>query len=185
MHGTNILITGPTSEPITVAEVKEQGRIDIATDDAYLSDVIVGARRDMEQHSNRALLTQTWEAIYDCFPVFFSLIPCPLQSVTSIKYLDDMEVEQTLPAADYRVDSDSEPARITPAFGKTWPSTRGVINSVRVRFVAGFTSSAAVPQAIKHKLKILCVDRYDRRGSVEFSEGLSPGELFFGDRVWI
>lgn len=180
-----LLITAPASEPITVAEVKAHGRIDTDQDDGYLADLIVGARKEAEEHTNRALLTQTWEWVADAFPSCIELAHCPIASITSIKYLDDAGVEQTLAAADYRADLESEPARIVPAFGKAWPSTQGVINALRVRFVAGWATRSAVPASIRHKLKVLCLDRYDRRGSMEFGEGMGVGSLFFGERVWI
>lgn len=180
-----LLITAPASEPITVAEVKAPGRIDATEDNGYLADLIVGARKEAEQHTNRALLTQTWEWVADGLPPTIELGRCPLASITSIKYLDDAGVEQTLAAANYRADLESEPARITPAYGKTWPSTYGVSNAVRVRFVAGWATRAAVPESIRHKLKVLCLDRYDRRGSIEVGEAMGVGTLFFGERVWI
>lgn len=73
----------------------------------------------------------------------------PLISVDSIKYIDPAGVQQTMSSGDYKVDTLSEPARIIPAFGKTWPTTRQEINAVEVTFTAGFGAASAVPAGIR------------------------------------
>jgi hypothetical protein len=50
----------------------------------------------------------------------------------------------------YKVDAVSEPGRIKPVYGTTWPSHREDYGAVIVRFVAGYGLAAAVPQALKN-----------------------------------
>ena len=63
------LLTAPTVEPITVAEVKSHIRLDTEVDDAYISNTLIPSAREMiEAKTGRALITQTWEAVFDNFP---------------------------------------------------------------------------------------------------------------------
>lgn len=55
-----------------------------------------------------------------------------------------------LATTDYLVDAKSQPARITPAYGLSWPATRAQHNAVRVRFVAGYGAASAVPACVRN-----------------------------------
>lgn len=122
------------------------------TTDPVLNLLIASTRRTAEQLTGRALVTQTWDLFLDAFPCSGKpiIVPKPtLQSVTSITYTDTAGDAQVLATDQYAVDIKSEPGRIMPAYGVTWPSTRDVMNAVTVRFVAGYGAAAAVPQGIK------------------------------------
>lgn len=97
----------------------------------------------------------------------------PLQTVDSIKYVDQDGVQQTLVNTEYKVDTTSEPARIVPAYGKTWPATRNEINAVEVTFTCGYGAPntatppvwvpAAVPDGIKAWMKVRIGSLYQHR----------------------
>lgn len=73
----------------------------------------------------------------------------PLQSVTSVKYLDTDGVQQTLDPATYVVQK-GEPSHIVLANGATWPSVLLMPEAVTIRFVAGYGDNEAdVPQPIR------------------------------------
>jgi len=92
----------------------------------------------------------------DCFPWRRIELPMPpLQSVTSLKYIDDAGVEQTMPTADYVVDAQHMIGRIRPAHGTQWPSTLDDEGAVRITFVAGYGAAGAVPQPIKQAILLL------------------------------
>src|SRR3990167_7420015 len=97
----------------------------------------------------------------------------PLRSVTSITYVDQDGTTQTLSSTLYTVDSSSEPARITPAYGEVWPSTRDQVNAVTVRFVAGYDPGspadyrANVPWGIKFGLLQILTDMYETRQTLQ------------------
>ena len=52
-----------------------------------------------------------------------------------------------MPSAEYTVDTACEPARLTPVFGKIWPTTLPQIGAVSVTFDAGYGAADAVPVA--------------------------------------
>ena len=134
------------------------------TADPLLSRLVTGARTTAERITRRALVTQTWDLCLDAFPAWEIGIPKPpLQSVTSITYVDTNGVTQTLPADQYMVDIKSEPARIVPAFGVVWPVTRWQPNAVTVRFVCGYGVAAAVPAGIKNWMLVRIKQMYENR----------------------
>ena len=158
------LITPAAEEPITVVVAKASPslRVAAATDDTAIGTLITTARKLAETYTLHALVTQTWELVLDGFPTGGIVVPLPpLQSVTSIKYIDTDGTEQTLDALLYSVDDDSIPGLIVPAYGETWPTTRDEVNAVRVRFVAGFGDASDVPEDIKSWIKIMVGTMYD------------------------
>jgi uncharacterized phiE125 gp8 family phage protein len=118
--------------------------------DPLLGRFIRTARQMAETATRRALITQTLDLYLDSFPFWEVTLPRPtLQSVTSITYVDDNGVTQTLDTSLYLVDTTTEPARITPAFGEVWPTTRWQTNAVRIRYAAGYGATAAsVPECV-------------------------------------
>ena len=144
------IIIQPTVEPVTLDEAKIQCRTDGTELDTLLNGVIIpAARRSAEHETGRALCTQTRELVLDAFPADFELYGSPIQSVVSVKYLDEAGNEQTLDPQDYILDKDSEPGYVTLAYGKSWPATYAVPNAVRVRYICGYGDETAVPENIK------------------------------------
>jgi len=91
----------------------------------------------------------------------------PLQTVDSIKYLDQTTgVQTTLDPATYRVDTVSEPGRITPAYGQTWPGTYNVASAVEIAFTCGYGLAASVPQGIKSWMLVRVGSMYEFREEV-------------------
>ena len=161
-----ILITPAAAEPIDVSEAKASPslRVATATDDTDIGVLIATARDMAETITRRAFVTQTWEYVLDGFPTGGIVLPMPpLQSVTSIKYIDTDGTQQTLDALLYAVDTDSEPGLVVPAYGESWPSTRYEVNAVRVRFVAGYGDASDVPEALKTWAKIRVGTLYAQR----------------------
>src|SRR5690606_86660 len=89
---------------------------------------------------------------------------------------------QTLDPADYLLDAVSEPARLVPAHGKSWPATRVQVNAVQIKYVAGWANAAAVPAAIKQWMLLQIGAMYENRQS-ETTAASSVVKLPFADRL--
>lgn len=152
-----VILTQPIEEPITLAETKLALRIEHDIDDSKLSGDISSAREEVEKITHRQLISAQYRYSLDCWPLHGIICPprARLISVESIKYIDNDGILQTLDSSAYTVDTDSEPGRIVPAWGETWPSTRQELNAVRIEYTAGYANAAAVPHKIKQFMIML------------------------------
>lgn len=158
------IVTAPATEPVSLDELKGHARIDLDDEDQNLRLAIRAARRLVEMITRRALITQTWDGWLDRFPYYRDQYPYreiggtlaipypPLGSVTHVKYYNGDGVLTTLAVTtDYTVDANSEPGRVVPAYGSTWPTTRRIPNAVNVRWVAGY---GATPGTVPEELRL-------------------------------
>jgi uncharacterized phiE125 gp8 family phage protein len=86
--------------------------------------------------------------------------------VPSVKYLDTDGTLQTVTAADYQIDTPTEPGRLLPIYGGYWPTLRDDINAVRVEYTCGYGAAAAVPQPIKQWMLLAISTWYSQREAV-------------------
>jgi uncharacterized phiE125 gp8 family phage protein len=145
------LITAATAEPITLAELKQQCRVDTSDEDDVLNMAIAAARAKCENYTRRALVNQTWEQTLDEFPdAEIELLKPPVSSITSVTYIDANGTVQTLSNSLYTLDNATYPAWLLPAYDTSWPDTRDTANAVTVRYVCGYgADGTAVPSDIR------------------------------------
>lgn len=170
----------PTVEPLTTEEAKAWLRVQHAKDDTIIADLIKDARERFERVSGFQALQATYQLTLDAFPGerddvlmcgiadgWRIYLPGPrCLSVTSIVYIATDGTSTTLPAADYSVDTASEPARIEPSYAAgAWPSSREQQNAVTVTYQAGYgAAAAAVPSSVKTAIKRVLALLYEHRG---------------------
>lgn len=177
------LISGPASEPVTLAEAKLHCRIDETADDSIVTALIIAARQAVEEATGRKLVTQTWRASLDAWPsrvtdqwwdgaregsisdltqasAAVELPFPPLQSVTSIKTFTDAGTETTYLASNYYVDTSSEPGRIVLRKSAMPPRPDRVANGIEIEFVCGYTTQR---QALKQACLMLIGHWYENR----------------------
>lgn len=147
---------------LTLSNVKQHLRIDFDEDDFYLHGLIDVATKTIEAETNRAIETITLTHILDGFDSTITLPEAPIQSVTSIRYHDQNRIEQTLPSTEYTVDSRKVFTEITPAYGKTWPTTTPAPQSVTVTYIAGYQPSN-IPAPLKQAALMLIGSLYEQR----------------------
>ena len=165
----------PAVEPLTLADAKLHLRVETAAtaEDALITALIVAARNKAEAETGRALITQTLVLTLDGFPRWSQIIrlPRPLaQSITSIQYVDTAGDTQTWAADQYDTDLPSGEqglfARITPAFGVSYPTTRRQMNTVTITWVAGYGLAVTVPEAIKAAMRLAIGHWFEHREEV-------------------
>lgn len=169
----------PAENFLTDQRVWDHLRVDLSGSPAEPDDkAMISLYRDgVQAHLDgwdgilgRAIVTQTWEMKLRSFPLRTDriygdvrmLIPLPpLQSVSSITYIDADGVTQTLASSEYTVIVGSN--AVVPAYGKTWPGTRDVPEAVTVTFVAGYGTADDVPDGIVSAGLLMVGDSYDVR----------------------
>lgn len=167
------LQTAPAIEPVTLAEAKAQLRVDHDEENDLITSLIVAARQWCENFTRRAFVTQVWRQYMDVFPSGsmngwyrpIVLRKPPLTSTDfSIVYVDTNGSSQTWSSSEYSIDTASEPGRVTPSHGFTYPQTRPQPNAVYVQFKCGYGATAAtVPDSIRAAIKMLVGGMYAHR----------------------
>lgn len=149
------------------------------SDAAYILDCVGAAvsRLDGPQgRLRRALLTQSWKLTMDAFPCVIELSLPPVQSVTSLKYLDGDGTQQTLAADKYRLSGiGGWQAEVSPAYGTAWPDTRYLSDAIEIEFVTGFGDAETdIPESILAAIRQLAAHYYAERQPITFS---TPQEI--------
>jgi hypothetical protein len=185
-----------SSEPISLAQAKEHLRVDDTSSDTHINSLIKVARTVAETWTRRQFISATYALRLDYFPgqawstnrmsaplsqvegsngnpfgwcIYRNLIRLPappLISVSSIAYIDTTGTTQTLSSSNYIVDPYSEPARISPAYGMTWPATQARINAVTITYLAGWANATACPENVAHLIRVMVADYFENRVAV-------------------
>jgi hypothetical protein len=179
------IVTPPTSEPVTLAEVKLWMRIDTNDEDALILNLLKAARESAEKYLRRALITQTWnlsidvpsssldlnlpDGVYDLpitalmgvLPSSVELPYAPLQSITSVVTYDTSNASTTYSSANYFADTAN--SRLALNNTASWPSNLRQSAAVVITYVCGYGTAAQVPQAIKMAIMAHAQKMYDER----------------------
>lgn len=179
-------ITAPTTEPVSLIEIKNHLRVDFEDDDTVITNMAAAARVHVETTElSSALISQTWELVMSTVPSSCITLPLPpLQSVTSITFTDVDAVATVVSASAYLVDADSWPGRIVLKDGQSWPSVNlRKIGGVVVRFVAGYGNTGAdVPMPIRQAILLITGDLYENREETVFTPGQTGVRLPYAAR---
>lgn len=163
---TSVLITAPTLDVMTLAELKTALAITSDTQDDLLEALRDAVTQTLDPASGgwlgRALRPQTWELRLSQFPYAAGIdLPFPIHTeITSVKYDDMNGDEHTLiEGTDYRVFNLDQRTRacVVPLYLQFWPIARPDRESVRIRYVAGYAGDA-IPQPIKSAVALAVKD---------------------------
>ena len=163
-----VLVTESKGTFLLLNEVKDHLRVDHVEDDGLIQSLIVAATSQIESITNRRLLTQTLKAYADGWPDNFFTLPFGnLQSVTAIKCTDEDNVQATLAATEYIVDTISDPGRVMLGVNKTWPSdTLYPSNPIEIEYICGYgVEPLVMPEVLKIAAMIMIGDMYSNRES--------------------
>ena len=158
---------GPTIEPVTLAEARDQCEI-ISTDtthDTKLTRYLAASREQIENDTGYSCLLQTYTLSLDEFPDGDVIdIPIrPVQSITSIYYQDDADSSTLLATSVYGLDQARR--MIYLKYNQSWPSVAVQHNGVIVTLVAGFGATAStVPYLIKQAILLQLTKWFAHRG---------------------
>lgn len=166
-------VVTPPAPFLTPEQVRPHLRVDHEDDDPLIAGYIDAAIAHIDGPDGwlgRAIGAQVLEYRADRFDGQIKLPYTPIVSVSSVKYLDDTDVEQSVSGSDYSLVSDS----IVLASGASWPSTSCQPESVRVRYAAGWS---AAPAPIIAAVKIMVADIYAQRETIGPSVSEAPVSL--------
>lgn len=158
------LITAAVSEPITLAELKLQCRVDTTDEDQLLGLLIAAARAKAENYTGTALIAQTWDQTLDEFPeAEIELLKPPVTSIVSVNYVDPNGATQVLSPTLYTLDAATFPGWLLPAVDTSWPAVQGSANAVTIRCATGYANAAAIPGDMRAWLLMTAAYLYTQR----------------------
>lgn len=173
--------TQPADEPITLAQAKQQCRVDHDDDDELFNKFIIPTARDLAEHrTGRALVTQTIEWVLPCLAGEKIAFPVsPVQSIASISYLDSNGVQQILPPSVYALDKTGQGKHyLRLKNGQSWPSVLNQFDAVKITFVAGYGESDDVPAAVKQWILLAISAYYQNRSLISESQAYELPDSF-------
>jgi uncharacterized phiE125 gp8 family phage protein len=171
------LITAPATEPVDAEWLKSHLRFDIEDEDGLIDQYISAARQYYEQFCQVSMITQTheeqlqywWEGCHE-------LYWWPVISISSIKYVDEDNVESSDIQSLFDVDLVNRPAVIQLKDGVDYPDDlKTGLNVIKIRYVSGFGAATAVPALLKQAITL--------RASASFANRLNTTPLALYDQA--
>ena len=176
------LISGPTEWPVSLAESKAQLVVEDNDRDTLIEWMILSVTDWLSAPKgwlNRSLCRQTLELALPEWPCGrdVALPGGPVSAaggaVTSVKYRDSANAEQTVSASDYLLADDT--LSFLPTFAR--PSTFSRPDAVTIRYTAGHEDPADIDAGLRHAVLMLVTDLFYHRGD------MVPGTLVMNPRV--
>ena len=167
-----VLVTPPTTEPLSLDDVKAHLRIDADDEDALISALVAASRQHFERRTGRSLIDTVWRLVLDRFPPGGGPIRLgngPVSAVSSVGYIDSAGVSRVLAEeTGYLADLSGDIGKLSPVFWQPWPCDAAHRpGGVTVQYTAGFGPTAdAVPQLVKQALLLLIGHWYENRETV-------------------
>lgn len=137
------VLQAPSVEPVSLTQAKLWCRVDTATEESLISALIQAARERAEDLTGRAFVRRQLELRLDAFPTDTDVIELPFPPLISVDYVAYIDADGTLQTlsgspSNWREDLGSEPGRIQPLDGATWPATQTGIAAVRIGYTCGY-----------------------------------------------
>ena len=160
------------AEPIDLDYTKNYCKVDFDVDDAIITQGIAAARGICENYIGQSVVKKNFvyqfsdfelNDLDNGFPVV-NLLRGPIQSVTTVKFINSEGEEETLTTDDYRVIGLSQKSLLVKK-AVTLNSRIGSI--IQVEYVAGMTK---VPDEIKDGIAQLVGDMYEHRQNEVLAE---------------
>lgn len=166
--GENILVTAPVNPAVDHDRLNEHLELTHSADNALIRNVggyLPAATQTIENMACTSMITQTRRQILSkndiVEPRNVRLSFGPVQSVSSVKYLDLDDAEQTLASTYYRVNAEQSTIYIKSGL----PAIADGPGVLWVDYVAGFgDDSGDVPSEWQNVIMMLAFHLYDNRG---------------------
>jgi uncharacterized phiE125 gp8 family phage protein len=167
----------PTEALISLAEAKAHLRADHTDEDTLITALIAAATSHLDGYSGilgRALITQTWKVETDAFTDPLRLPVGNLLAVSSVKYYDASNAQQTLSTDVYAGFTDEQGPFIGLKPDEDWPDVYDRRDAIEVIWTAGYGAAAtAVPSGILQAGLLMIGHWYTNREAVSIGESVA------------
>ena len=151
MRNTYKLLTDSVGLALTTTEVNahlKTNYTDIATD-VYMSLLVKTVQKVAEKYTGRDFLTKTWLCLANGWTDYIQLRRSPLQSITSITYINKDEVTQTLDSSKFDILERTEYSSIVFNSNMDYPTLSDKPQPITIEFLDGYGTEADIPQDLK------------------------------------
>jgi uncharacterized phiE125 gp8 family phage protein len=173
-HDALELLEAPATTPVTLAEVKDQLRVEHTDDDSLINRLIsvAVAYTDVQGALGHAMISQKWGQWVDANPAqYVKLMLGPVIQVDAVKYYDTNGTLQTDTLSNYEIYGTEFAKTIGPKEGFNWPVTEDRPDAIRIETTIGYGADTTdVPQTLRHALMMLIGHWYDNRETTMMDE---------------
>jgi uncharacterized phiE125 gp8 family phage protein len=179
------VVTAPTRALLTLADAKQQLRVDYEDDDLLITALIAAAGDQIDDLTMRRYASQTLEWVLNGWSSQMVLPIAPLGgfgniAVTSISYVDLSGAEQVLDPSQYWARPYRQTLAIVPRWFVIWPWLGDGAERVVIE-IAIDVDEIALPPAVTHAARLLVSHWYANRDAVVGVDNRdSSGPLPFG-----
>lgn len=172
----NATRTEASCEPVTIDEVRDDAHMGFGDNDDIIGDYIKVSRQFTEDEVLwKTLITQTCIDKFNCFGGQFELAWQPVQSVTSVTYIDGNGDSQTLSTDVYELANKNGAARVRLKENQVWPVAQSHEDVVTITYVSGFGDEPSdVPITIRMAIRL-----YARELLLETDGDITPPLGYF------
>lgn len=162
----------PSATPVSLSEVKAHCRVDDSDSDTVLTALLNAAVDHLDGYSGilgRCMVEQSWRIDLADWPAGGLIrLPFPdVSAISSIKYYDEDNAEQTVDGANYQRVQDALGSVVRLVDDFDAPAVYDDrLDAVQVTFVAGFGNAAAVPAPLKVAIMLLVSHWNENREAV-------------------
>lgn len=157
----SIRITAPTVLAVDLALIKKN----MVIDGDHMDDIVTGWARGviaaLEHEIGQCLMAQTWRMTLDAFSEQI-VLPHPVISVASVKYIDPTGADQELTSGAYRVRASRYESSLVPGRGLRWPATLADTDVVSIDVLCGYGETpASTPENVQLYILAKMVEQFD------------------------
>jgi len=152
-------IAAPATEPVTADQAYEQCRIGASEQEFFNTEIarlITVARAHAENYCNVRFGVRSAGVNCDSWTDLARLPDAPVNSITSITYVDADGATQTLATSVYELRSDGLQAAVVLKYAQAWPSIQPG-SRIRVTASIGY---AATPEDVVHAMLLNIADMF-------------------------
>ena len=160
-----VVTVAPAAEPLTTADAKAHLRVDHSDDDSLIAANVAAARAHVEARTGTRLYTQTVSFKTDSWDDLESLPVAPIQSITSVSYVDTGGTTVTLSTDYYEARLFGLEPGLALKFAQSWPPMQDR-SLVTVVAVVGYGAAGTQPPEVMHAIKLMVGDMYGHRETV-------------------
>ena len=181
------LVTPPAEDPVSLDELKAWLKITGNAQDDILTNIIKAVTKSAELFTKREFIEKEFKTYRNCFCTFIELRRTPVQSISSVKYINSADVLTTVaPSTYYFTTTDgSEFSNLTPNPSQSWPADilLSRLQAVEIVFTAGWPTAAIFKENWPDLYQALLAHMayvFVNRGDCSIADGCScanaPGE---------